>query len=75
MPRIKIIQEKSRIRCLKKHRRTLEALGLRRINHSVVHEDTPQIRGMVDQVRYLVRVESVTGVQAAAPAKARRVKS
>lgn len=75
MPRIKIIQEKSRIRCLKKHRRTLEALGLRRINHSVVHEDTPQIRGMVDQVRYLVRVESVTGVQAAAPAKARRAKS
>jgi large subunit ribosomal protein L30 len=75
MPRIKITQEKSRIRCLKKHRRTLEALGLRRINHFVVHEDTPQIRGMVDQVRYLVRVESVTGVQAAAPAKARRVKS
>jgi large subunit ribosomal protein L30 len=73
MPRIKITQEKSRIRCLKKHRRTLEALGLRRINHFVVHEDTPQIRGMVDQVRYLVRVESVTGVQAAAPAKARRV--
>jgi large subunit ribosomal protein L30 len=75
MPRIKITQEKSRIRCLKKHRRTLEALGLRRINHSVVHEDTPQIRGMVDQVRYLVRVESVAGVQAAAPAKARRAKS
>jgi large subunit ribosomal protein L30 len=75
MPHIKITQEKSRIRCLKKHRRTLEALGLRRINHFVVHEDTPQIRGMVDQVRYLVRVESVTGVQAAAPAKARRVKS
>jgi large subunit ribosomal protein L30 len=74
MPRIKITQEKSRIRCLKKHRRTLEALGLRRINHFVVHEDTPQIRGMVDQVRYLVRVESVTGVQAA-PAKARRAKS
>ena len=75
MPRIKIIQEKSRIRCLKKHVRTLEALGLRRINHSVIHEDTPQIRGMVDQVRYLVRVESVTGVQAAGKAKARRAKS
>src|SRR5438309_1475879 len=34
-------------------------LGLRRINHSVVHEDTPQIRGMVHLVRYLVRVEPV----------------
>jgi large subunit ribosomal protein L30 len=75
MPRIKITQEKSRIRCLKKHRRTLEALGLRRINHFVVHEDTPQIRGMVDQIRYLVRVESVAGVQTAAPAKSRRAKT
>ena len=71
MPRIKITQEKSSIRTLLKHRRTLEALGLRRINHSVVHEDTPQIRGMVDQVRYLVRVESEAGVQT----KARRKKS
>jgi large subunit ribosomal protein L30 len=75
MPRIKITQEKSSIRTLLKHRRTLEALGLRRINHSVVHEDTPQIRGMVDQVRYLVRVESETGVQTASPTKARRKKS
>jgi large subunit ribosomal protein L30 len=75
MPRIKITQEKSSIRTLLKHRRTLEALGLRRINHFVVHEDTPQIRGMVDQVRYLVRVESVAGVQAAAKTKTRRTTS
>lgn len=75
MPRIKITQEKSGIRTLLKHRRTLQALGLRRINHSVVHEDTPQIRGMVDQVRYLVRVESEAGVQAKSPAKPRRKKS
>ena len=61
MPQIKITQEKSKIRCLKLHKRTLAALGLRRISHSVVHEDTPQIRGMVDQVRYLVRVEPVQG--------------
>ena len=38
-------------------KRTLAALGLRRINHSVVHEDTPQIRGMVFKIRHLVRVE------------------
>lgn len=75
MPRIKITQEKSSIRTLLKHRRTLAALGLRRINHSVVHEDTPQIRGMVDQVRYLVRVESEAGVQTASASKARRKKA
>jgi large subunit ribosomal protein L30 len=69
MPQIRITQERSGIRCLKKHRRTLEALGLRRIRHSVVHEDTPQIRGMVDQVRYLVRVEPAAGGKAAAGRK------
>jgi large subunit ribosomal protein L30 len=46
---------------LKKHKRTLEALGLRRIRHSVIHEDNPQIRGMVHQIRYLVSVEPVSG--------------
>ncbi|TMQ57038.1 MAG: 50S ribosomal protein L30 [Candidatus Eisenbacteria bacterium] len=61
MALVKITQERSKIRCLKKHKRTLAALGLRRINHSVVHEDTPQIRGMVHQVRYLVRVEAAQG--------------
>ncbi len=64
MPRIKITQVKSRIRCLKLHRRTLAALGLRRIRQSVIHEDTPQIRGMVDQVRYLVHVEPAAGESA-----------
>jgi large subunit ribosomal protein L30 len=64
MSHIKITQEKSKIRTLKKHKRTLAALGLRRIRHSVVHEDTPAIRGMVDQVRYLVRVEPADGAKA-----------
>jgi large subunit ribosomal protein L30 len=57
MALVKITQERSKIRCIEKHKRTLEALGLRRIDHFVVHEDTPQIRGMVELVRYLVRVE------------------
>ncbi len=60
MPKIKITQERSQIRCIEKHKRTIEALGLRRINHFVIHEDTPQIRGMVAKVAYLVRVESAT---------------
>ena len=60
MPKIKVTQERSQIRCIEKHKRTIEALGLRRINHFVIHEDTPQIRGMVAQVSYLVRVEPAT---------------
>jgi len=59
MALVRITQERSKIRCIEKHKRTIEALGLRRINHSVVHEDTPQIRGMVHLVRYLVRVDRV----------------
>ncbi len=60
MALVKITQERSKIRCLEKHKRTLAALGLRRIRHSVVKQDTPQIRGMIALVSYLVRVEPVT---------------
>ena len=65
MPLVKITQERSKIRCIEKHKRTLAALGLRRINHFVVHEDTPQIRGMVHLVRYLVRMEPADAVTTA----------
>ena len=68
MSQIRITQEKSKIRCIEKHKRTLEALGLRRVRHSVIHEDTPQIRGMVTQVSYLVRVEPASGGEAKATA-------
>ena len=37
--------------------RTIRALGFRRLNQTVEHNDTPQIRGMVFKVRHLVRVE------------------
>lgn len=40
-----------------KQRRTIRALGLKRINHSVIHRDTPEIRGMVRKVTHLVRVD------------------
>ena len=60
MAQLKITQVKSKIRCLKRHKRTLEALGLRHPHHSVVHNDTPQIRGMIVSVGYLLRVEPVT---------------
>lgn len=59
MSQIKITQTKSLISRKGDHAKTMRALGLRRINHSVVHEDTPQIMGMVSQVRYLIDVEEV----------------
>jgi large subunit ribosomal protein L30 len=39
--------------------RTVRALGIKRLNHSVEHTDTPQIRGMVFKVRHLVEVEEI----------------
>ena len=36
--------------------RTIRALGIRRLNHTVEHTDTPQIRGMIFKVRHLVEV-------------------
>ena len=43
--------------CTRRHRDTVRGLGLRRLNHSVEVEDTPAIRGMINKVNYLVRVE------------------
>ena len=54
---VKITQIKSLIGTKPKHRLTMEALGLRRINQTLEKNDTPQIRGMLHQVRHLVRVE------------------
>jgi large subunit ribosomal protein L30 len=53
---LRITQRKSRNGSDKSQRDTLRSLGLRRINHSVEHADTPQIRGMVHKVRHLVEV-------------------
>jgi len=41
------------------HRDTVRGLGLRRMHHSVELQDTPEIRGMIHQVNYLVRVEEL----------------
>ena len=56
MSQIKIKQIKSRINCPKVQKRTLDALGLRKMNHTVVKEDNPSIRGMVQAVHHLVEV-------------------
>lgn len=56
---IKITQVVSQLDCLESHKRTIKALGLGRPNYSVVKNDTPQIRGMINKVKHLVRVEEV----------------
>ncbi|WP_110669205.1 MULTISPECIES: 50S ribosomal protein L30 [Salinicola] len=54
---IKITQTRSTIGVLQKHKATMKGLGLRRIGHSIELEDTPAVRGMINKVRYLVRIE------------------
>ena len=57
MAKIKIKQIKSKIGAPKRQKETLEALGLKKINAVVEHEDTPSILGMVETVKHLVIVE------------------
>ena len=56
MAKIKIPQIKSRINAPAVQKRTLDALGLKKMHHSVVLEDTPSVMGMVKAVRHLVEV-------------------
>ena len=59
MAQIRITWKKSCIGRPSYQRRIVESLGLKRLNHSVVHHDTPTIMGMVNKVQHLVVVESV----------------
>tara|TARA_B100000965_G_C19539272_1_gene734822 strand:+ start:699 stop:878 length:180 start_codon:yes stop_codon:yes gene_type:complete len=59
MAKIKVTQVRSRINRPKDQKLTLDALGLRKNNQTVEHEDTPQIQGMINKVKHLVSVESV----------------
>ncbi len=57
--KIAITQVRSRIGTPEKHRRTLEALGFKRHQQTVVQNDTPAIRGMIEKIPHLVQVEEV----------------
>lgn len=59
MAKIKITQVKSRIHCTKRQKLNLDALGLRKMNASVEQEATPQILGMVNKVKHLLRVTEI----------------
>ncbi|MBO7112456.1 MAG: 50S ribosomal protein L30 [Bacteroidaceae bacterium] len=56
MAKIKIKQTKSRIGAPVDQRRTLDALGLRKLNKTVEVEDNPSMRGMINKVHHLVTV-------------------
>jgi len=55
---LKVTQVKSVIGTKQSHRDTIRGLGLRRINHTEVLEDTPAVRGMINKVYYLVKCEA-----------------
>lgn len=54
---IKITLVKSAIGYSETHKATVRALGLRKMNQSVIHEDNPTIRGMLSKVNHLVLIE------------------
>ena len=59
MGKVKVTQLKSSIDRPKKQKATLEALGLKRINHSVEKELNPMIKGMLEKVAHLVKIEEI----------------
>lgn len=61
MTKLKITQTRSIIDRPEKQKRIIEALGLGRPNWEKIHNDTPQIRGMINKVPHLVKVEEVKG--------------
>ena len=58
MSKVKVKQVRSKINCPENQKRTLEALGLRKIRQVVEHDDTPTIQGMINKVKHLVSVET-----------------
>lgn len=61
MSRLKVTLVRGLPGSQQRQRITVRGLGLRRVHHSVIVEDTPSIRGMIDKVKHLVTVEEVEG--------------
>ena len=59
MANLKITLVKSTIGAVPKHKKTVEALGLRKVNKTVVLPDNAAVRGMIQRVRHLVKVEEI----------------
>jgi len=67
MKQIKVTQIRSTIKRDETQKRTIQALGLGKINRSKIHNDTPAIRGMINKVHHLVMVEDVVPAKTAEP--------
>lgn len=61
MAKLQITLVRSLIGRPETHRKTVNTLGLRKMNQTVVHNDNPAIRGMINQVTHLVKVEEIEG--------------
>ena len=59
MAKLKIVQVRSAIGRQKIQKITLRTLGIHRLHEVIIHEDTPQIRGMINKVGHLLKVEEV----------------
>lgn len=59
MTKIRVTLVRSSIGRPANHKRVLESLGLRKMNHSVEHENTPSILGMCEKVKHLIKVEEI----------------
>ncbi|RDK89291.1 50S ribosomal protein L30 [Marinirhabdus gelatinilytica] len=59
MAKIKVTKVKSAINRTQNQKRTLEALGLKKIGQTIEHENTPNILGMINKVKHLVSIETV----------------
>ena len=59
MAKLQITQTKSRIGATERQKKNLDALGLHKMNQTVEHEDSPMIKGMLEKVHHLVKVEVV----------------
>lgn len=75
MAYLKITWKKSYIGRSQRQRRVIQSLGLRRLNHSVVHRDSPTIRGMVQKVVHMLEVEQVSEAPEQTSARRPRAKS
>ena len=60
MPKLRITWVKSGIGYADDQKKTLKALGFRRLNQSIVQDDSPSVRGMIIKVRHLVKVEELS---------------
>lgn len=63
MKKIKITLIKSLAGKKERHRRTIKALGLKKVHSSIIKENNPQIRGMISKVSYMVKVNDVKPVK------------